>query len=44
MAEFRYQEMFELGDDGTEYRKLGADGVSILDVGGRSILLALRHI
>jgi hypothetical protein len=25
MAEFRYQEMFELRDDGTEYRKLGAD-------------------
>ena len=38
MAEFQYQEMFELGADETEYRKLGDEGVSTLEVDGRQIL------
>ena len=38
MAEFHYQEMFELGADETKYRKLGDEGVSTLEVAGRKIL------
>ena len=38
MADFHYQEMFELGSDDTEYRKLGEDGVSTLEVDGRTLL------
>ena len=38
MAEFHYQEMFELGEDETEYRKLGDEGVSTVEIDGRSIL------
>lgn len=38
MAEFHYEEMFQLGDDPTPYRKLDLDGVSTIDVEGRQIL------
>jgi fumarate hydratase class I len=38
MADFHYQEMFELGTDETEYRKLGNEHVSTLEVDGRQIL------
>jgi len=38
MADFYYQEMFELGPDETEYRKLSDEHVSTLEVDGRSIL------
>ena len=35
MAEFRFQELFELGPDETPYRHLGTEGVSTLSVDGR---------
>ena len=38
MAEFEYTEMFPLGDDPTEYRFLGSDGVETIDLGGTSFL------
>jgi len=38
MADFQYQEIFELGTDETEYRKLGEDGVSTIEIDGREIL------
>jgi fumarate hydratase class I len=38
MADFQFQEMFQLGPDETEYRKLGDGGVSTIEVDGRSIL------
>jgi len=38
MADFQYQEIFELGADETEYRKLGDDGVSTIEIDGREIL------
>jgi fumarate hydratase class I len=38
MAAFHYQEMFELGPDETEYRKLGNEHVSTLEIDGRQIL------
>jgi len=38
MADFQYQEMFELGADNTEYRKLGDAGISTIEVDGREIL------
>lgn len=38
MAEFEYTEMFPLGDDTTEYRFLGNDGVETVDLGGTSFL------
>jgi fumarate hydratase class I len=38
MADFQFQEMFELGPDETEYRELGDEGVSTVELDGRSIL------
>ena len=38
MAEFRYQEIFEHGEDTTEYRKLSSDYVSTTRFEGREIL------
>ena len=38
MPDFHYQEMFELGADDTEYRQLGREFVSTIDVDGRRIL------
>ena len=38
MADFHYQEMFELGTDETPYRKLGDEGVSTIEIDGRSVL------
>ncbi len=38
MADFRFQEMFELGEDTTPYRKLSGDHVSTTVLGGRTIL------
>ena len=38
MSEFRFQPIFELGEDTTEYRSLGKEGVSEIEVDGRSIL------
>lgn len=38
MSEFRFQPIFELGEDATEYRSLGTEGVSEVRVDGRSIL------
>jgi fumarate hydratase class I len=38
MADFRYQKMFELGPDETDYRLLTDDGVEVVDVGGREVL------
>lgn len=34
MAEFEYTELFPLGDDPTEYRFLGNEGVETIDLGG----------
>ena len=34
MAEFEYTDMFPLGDDPTEYRFLGNEGVETIDLGG----------
>ena len=38
MADFHYEEMFQLGDDPTEYRKLDVPGVSTIEVEGRELL------
>ena len=38
MSDFFYQEMFELGTDDTEYRNLGSEYVSTIDLDGRRIL------
>jgi fumarate hydratase, class I len=38
MAEFKYQEMFEIGQDKTEYRLLSKDYVSEIEVDGETIL------
>lgn len=38
MAEFEYTELFPLGDDTTEYRLLGNEGVETIDLGGTSFL------
>ena len=38
MSEFRFQPIFELGEDTTEYRSLGKEGVSEFELDGRSIL------
>ena len=38
MADFHYQEMFELGTDETPYRKIGDEGVSTIEIDGRQIL------
>ena len=38
MSEFRFQPIFELGEDTTEYRSLGKEGVSEIAVDGRTIL------
>ncbi len=38
MAEFRFQPLFELGPDTTEYRKLSSEGVSSVRLDGREIL------
>ncbi|MCP5045171.1 MAG: fumarate hydratase, partial [bacterium] len=37
-ADFRFQELFELGEDSTPYRKLTDQYVSVLDVDGRRVL------
>jgi fumarate hydratase class I len=48
MAGFQFQELFELVDDGTEYRSLGAEHVSTERLGGRELLVvqpeALRRL
>ncbi len=38
MSEFNFQEMFELGPDSTEYRKLTSDYVTTLEFEGREVL------
>ena len=38
MADFEYTELFPLGDDTTEYRSLGTDGVATIDLGGTTFL------
>ena len=38
MTDFHFQELFELHDDGTEYRLLTDEHVSRLEIGGRSVL------
>jgi fumarate hydratase class I len=38
MTEFRFQEIFELGEDTTPYRKLSDDHVSTVEVDGRKLL------
>jgi fumarate hydratase, class I len=38
MADFQYQEMFQLAEDDTVYRKLGDGAVSTVEVDGRQIL------
>lgn len=38
MAEFEYTELFPLGDDPTEYRFLGNEGVESIDLGGTQFL------
>ena len=38
MADFHYQELFEFGPDETDYRNLGSDHVTTVDVDGRTIL------
>ena len=39
MPGFHFQELFELGDDGTEYRSLGSEHVSTQRLGGREVLV-----
>ncbi len=39
MAGFHFQELFELGEDETEYRSLGSEHVSTQQLGGREILV-----
>ncbi|MDP6979764.1 MAG: fumarate hydratase [Myxococcota bacterium] len=38
MAAFRFQELFELGEDSTPYRKLGDEHVSVTQIDGREVL------
>ena len=38
MAEFDFTEMFPLGPDTTEYRKLTSDHVSVSTLGGREVV------
>jgi fumarate hydratase class I len=38
MATFNYEPTFQYGSDDTQYRKLTADGVSTLEIGGKSYL------
>jgi fumarate hydratase class I len=38
MAEFHFQEIFELGPDDTEYRMLSSEGVEVEECGSRRIL------
>ncbi|MBW2272583.1 MAG: fumarate hydratase [Deltaproteobacteria bacterium] len=38
MSEFHFQEMFELGEDTTEYRKLSDQHVSVAELGGQAVL------
>jgi len=38
MADFHFQELFELGPDETPYRSLGSEGVSVVKLDGREIL------
>jgi fumarate hydratase class I len=38
MADFRFQPLFELGPDETEYRELTSDGVSTVELQGRTLL------
>jgi len=38
MADYKYQPMFEMGEDPTEYRLLSAEGVSMEKIGDREIL------
>ena len=38
MSEFKFQEMFEIGEDPTEYRQLTSDYVSTISVEGRTVL------
>ena len=38
MAEFEYTELFPLGEDTTDYRFLGSDGVATVDLGGTSFV------
>ena len=38
MADFRYQKMYELGPDETDYRLLTDDGVEVVETGGREVL------
>ncbi|UCE84560.1 MAG: fumarate hydratase, partial [Deltaproteobacteria bacterium] len=48
MSEFRFQEMFELGPDGTDYRQLDGDYVAVRTLDGREIVTvepeALRRV
>jgi fumarate hydratase class I len=39
MSGFHFQELFELGDDGTEYRALGGDFVATQKLGAREVLV-----
>lgn len=38
MAEFKYEDMFQLGKDSTEYRLLSKDGISTIEIEGKSYL------
>jgi fumarate hydratase, class I len=38
MSEFKFQEMFEIGEDPTEYRQLTSDYVSTISVDGKTVL------
>jgi fumarate hydratase class I len=38
MTDFRYQPLFELGEDDTPYRLLTDDGVQVVEAGGRRML------
>ncbi len=38
MSDFHFQELFELSDDGTVYRKLTDQHVSVAELGGRRVL------
>jgi fumarate hydratase class I len=38
MSEFQFQEMFELGEDATAYRKLSGEHVSVVDFEGQSVV------
>jgi hypothetical protein len=39
---FHYQEMFELGNDDTEYRKLTSDHVSVVEV-SHTVIQQIMH-